>query len=120
LITVSPDTARWPCRKVTESHYEETVITSFPQRWGKHAASTETTTTINMTNVLDDILRHLAESVREPFTSAFGLSETIIARCLGLSFDPVEWYYEQYLYLEIFEYSINYVVSESQILKTGF
>ena len=70
---------------------------------------------INMTNVLDGILRHLKERFREPITSAFGLSKIIMARRLGLNFNQVEWYHERYCYLEIFKYSINYVVS--RILK---
>jgi hypothetical protein len=94
---------------------KETVITSFPQRWGEHAAATDMDTMMNMTNVLDSILRHLEVRVREPITSTFALSEMIMARCLGLDFDRMEWHHERYRYLEIFEYSINYVVR--RILK---
>lgn len=43
--------------------------------------------------------------------SVFDLAELIMARCLGLNSDKKEWEYERYRYLEIFDYSINYVVS---------
>lgn len=68
---------------------------------------------LNMTNVLDSIVQHLERRVRDPITSVFALAEMITARCLGLNFDRMEWHHERYRYLEIFEHSINYVVSGS-------
>ena len=66
---------------------------------------------INMTDVLDSTLNRLGQRIRDPVTSVFALSEMIVARCLGLNFEKMEWAHERYRYLEIFEYSINYVVS---------
>lgn len=66
---------------------------------------------LNMTDVLDSILKHLQQKFRDPVTSVYAMSELIVARCLGLNFNYVEWAHERYRYLEIFEYSINFIVS---------
>ncbi|KAH8599991.1 hypothetical protein B0O99DRAFT_347159 [Bisporella sp. PMI_857] len=91
---------------------DKTVVTSFPQRWGEHAAGTDFSTFMNTTDVLDSVLRYLDSKFRDPITSASALAESIMTRCLGLSFDRMEWHHERYRYLEIFEYSINYVADE--------
>lgn len=90
----------------------ETVITSFPQRWGQHVKSKDEDGTIDMTNVLDSVLKHLQVRERDPITSAFDLAELIVGRCLGLNYDAMEWAYERYPYLEIFDYSINSVADQ--------
>lgn len=64
-----------------------------------------------MKNVLDTILDHLKRKNRNTITSVFDLAELIMARCLGLNFNKVEWDHERYTDLEIYEYSVNYVVS---------
>ncbi|KAF9873836.1 hypothetical protein CkaCkLH20_08570 [Colletotrichum karsti] len=58
------------------------------------------------------ILDRLKQKYRAPVTSVFDLAELIMARCLGLNFDKIEWEYERHRYLEIFDYSINYVANE--------
>ena len=62
-------------------------------------------------NILDSVLAHLRRKNRSPINSVFDLSELIMTRCLGLNFDQVEREHERYPYLEIFDYSVNYVVS---------
>jgi len=64
-----------------------------------------------MTNVLDSVLKHLELRNRDPLMSVFDLAELIVGRCLGLNYNAMEWAHERYPYLEIFEYSINSVVS---------
>jgi len=73
-----------------------------------------------MTNVLDSILQHLKLKTRDPLTSVFGLAELIVGRCLGLNYNAMEWAHERYPYLEIFEYSINFVVSKPNFHKCRY
>ena len=90
----------------------ETIVTSFPQRWDDSMDKIRAGSDILDTrNILDSVLAHLRRKNRSPINSVFDLSELIMTRCLGLNFDQVEREHERYPYLEIFDYSVNYVVS---------
>ncbi|KAJ3958269.1 hypothetical protein N0V92_005146 [Colletotrichum tropicale] len=90
----------------------ETVVTSFPQRWDIRKGQPRENNVLDTRNVLDSILARLKEKKRRPIVSVFDLAEVIMARCLGLHADKMEWEHERYRYLEIFDYSINYVANE--------
>lgn len=69
-----------------------------------------------MRNVLHSILDRLKMKVRDPIWTVYDLADMIIVRCLGLHSDSTQWENERHRYLEIFEHSINYVVSSGAIL----
>ncbi|KAK1671862.1 hypothetical protein BDP55DRAFT_675020 [Colletotrichum godetiae] len=91
---------------------QKTVVTSFPQRWDNTKGSSRDNRILDTGNVLDSVLTRLKQKERTPIGSVFDLSELIMARCLGLNYERIEWEYERYRYLEIFDYSINYVAHE--------
>lgn len=87
------------------------IITSFPQSWDNTRDKREVREIIDTRDVLDSILDRLQQKERSPVTSVFNLAELIMALCLGLNSDSMEWEHERYRYLEIFAHSINEVVS---------
>lgn len=87
----------------------KTVVTSFPQRWDIKKGQPRDNNILDTGNILDSILNRLKQKERSSVMSVFDLAELIMARCLGLNSDKKEWEYERYRYLEIFDYSINYV-----------
>lgn len=91
----------------------ETVITSFPQRWDSRKGQPRDNPILDTGNVVERILDRLMKKHRAPITCVFDLAELIMAQCLGLNYDRIEWEYERYRYLEIFDYSISYVVSNA-------
>lgn len=88
----------------------DTLVTSFPQRWDVTTSKSDGGNILDMRNLLDTILDRLKQKTRPPITSVFELAELIMARCLGLNLNKVEWEHERYPYLEIYDYSVNYVV----------
>lgn len=92
----------------------DTIVTSFPQCWGSSKGQSRENDILDTRNVVDCILDHLRQKERSPIVSVFDLAELIMARCLSLNSDRMEWEYERHRYLEIFDYSINYVVSHSE------
>ncbi|RDW72868.1 hypothetical protein BP6252_06775 [Coleophoma cylindrospora] len=93
-------------------YVSETIVTSFPQRWGGRSSTDEADNLVNMTNVIDSMITHLKKKARDPIMSVNSLSEMIIARCLGLDFNSIKWQHERYRYLEIFEHSIKLLADE--------
>jgi hypothetical protein len=81
------------------------------------AAKEETGQILDTGNVLDIVLERLNLKFREPILSVYELADVIMARCLGLHSDNRQWENERHRYLEIFEHSINYVVSNLTLLS---
>ena len=88
-----------------------TMVTSFPQRSEEKLKETDTDDSIDMTNVIDRVMEHIELKNREPLTSVYDLAELIVGQCLGLNQDAMEWEHERHRYLEIFDHSINMIVS---------
>lgn len=96
--------------KLIERYFLETIVTCFPQRWGRQSLTNEADELLNMTNVIDSMTTYLKKKARDPITSVDTLSEMIIAQCLGLNLNSIEGHHERYRYLEIFEHSIKFMV----------
>lgn len=84
----------------------ETVITSFPQRWGASKKDDP-----KDPDVLQSILRHLGTRDRDAITSAQDLVALITSHCLDVFYRCR--HEDDLQFLEFFESSIGKVVSRS-------
>lgn len=88
----------------------ETIITCFPKGWGNAKYMKDNASILDTIDILESVLRRLRKKFRNPVLSVTELADLIVTRCLGLHFDEELWETERHRHLEIFDYSIHYIV----------
>ncbi|CZT01292.1 uncharacterized protein RCO7_01996 [Rhynchosporium graminicola] len=99
----------------------DTVVTSFPQRWNKAGKPGERDPDpSNASDIVEGILRHVAKTDRRPLESAFDLAELIASKCVGTMFEHPDVANEKLRFSEFFEISIGNVTNEESKMFDEF
>ncbi|KAL5002927.1 hypothetical protein BDV10DRAFT_87244 [Aspergillus recurvatus] len=86
---------------------DNTVITSFPERWSKGKGKEQSSSALDTTDVLENIIQNRSQ-IREPHQ----LAETIICKCLTSCLDPIINTSPNLQFLEFYEVAIGQVANE--------
>ncbi|KAG4432903.1 hypothetical protein IFR05_011621 [Cadophora sp. M221] len=99
----------------------DTVVTSFPQRWDKAGKPGDNDPDPNnASDIVESIIRHVARTDRRPLENAFDLAELIASKCIGTMFEHPDIANEKLRFSEFFEISIGNVTNEESKMFDEF
>uniref|UniRef100_A0A093V039 Ankyrin repeat domain-containing protein 50 n=1 Tax=Talaromyces marneffei PM1 TaxID=1077442 RepID=A0A093V039_TALMA len=100
---------------------EDTVVTSFPQRWNKSEARTEFDPDPNNdSDIVECIIRQIGKNNRRPLEDVFDLAELIVSQCIGTMFEHHDIANEKLRFSDFFEASIGNVTFEESKMFIDF
>ncbi|KAL2072116.1 hypothetical protein VTL71DRAFT_11459, partial [Oculimacula yallundae] len=99
----------------------DTVVTSFPQRWDKAGKPGEKDPDpSNASDIVETILRHVRNRDRQLLGNVFDLAELIASKCIGTMFEHPDVANEKLRFAEFFEISIGKVTNEESKMFDEF
>ncbi|KAH8690561.1 hypothetical protein BGW36DRAFT_57335 [Talaromyces proteolyticus] len=96
----------------------DTIVTSFPQRWNKSEEKSEKDPDPNNdSDIVESIIRQIGKQDRRPLTNVFDLAELIVSKCVGTMFEHPDIANEKLRFAEFFEISIGNTNEESKMFN---